>query len=89
VWVATITCLSVAILKTAFRGRSWAAGSCYNRLYISNLGNKVASPKMVPNALRHVPGENVKLIVPQSPNALPGKRQNKHAGRDCILRFSR
>ena len=63
VQVAPIAGVSVAGVKTAYRGRRGSSASCYNRRSISDLGNQAAGAKMGEYFHWHILGDNVKLIA--------------------------
>jgi hypothetical protein len=67
VQVALITVVSFAGAKTATAGHSESFRSCYNRRHINRLGSKGKGVKMIHNFYRHLPGDNVKLVIPVDP----------------------
>lgn len=50
-------------MKTVVRGHRGSSGACYNRRYISDLGELAACAKMNQHFHRHSQGTNVKWIV--------------------------
>jgi hypothetical protein len=77
VQVALIIIVNLVGVKTETRGRSGASGPCYNCRRINDLGNQAAGAKIGQFLHRHILGDNVKLIVPQSHKSLAGTRKHK------------